>query len=47
VAGDGAVSPLAAGLAVDSNGGRAPLALATGNLPAGGVAVITFQVTVQ
>jgi large repetitive protein len=47
VAGDGAASPLVAGLLVDSNGGRAAGAAATGILPAGGVAVITFQVTVQ
>jgi uncharacterized repeat protein (TIGR01451 family) len=47
VAGDGVTSPLIAGLAVDSNGGRAAGAVATGILPAGGVAVITFQVKVN
>jgi uncharacterized repeat protein (TIGR01451 family) len=48
VAGDSGTSPLLTpGLAVDSNGARAPLAPATGILPAGGVAVITFQVTVN
>lgn len=47
VAGDGATSPLIAGLAVDSNGSRVPAAAATGILPAGGTATITFQVTVQ
>jgi uncharacterized repeat protein (TIGR01451 family) len=47
VAGDGATSPLIAGLTVDSNGSRAAGAVATGILPAGGVAVITFQVKVD
>ena len=47
VAGDGATSPLVAGLLVDNNGARVPAALATGILPAAGVATITFQVTVQ
>jgi uncharacterized repeat protein (TIGR01451 family) len=49
VAGDGATSPLLTpGLLVDNNVPvRAPGAIATGNLPAGGVATITFQVTVQ
>ena len=47
VAGDGAVSPMVAGLAVDSNGARVAGALATGILPAGGVATIIFNVTVQ
>jgi uncharacterized repeat protein (TIGR01451 family) len=47
VFGDGATSPLVAGLLVDSNGSRAPGVVATGILPALGVATITFQVTVQ
>jgi uncharacterized repeat protein (TIGR01451 family) len=47
VAGDGATSPLVAGLLVDSNTSRVPLALATGTMPAGGVATIIFKVTVQ
>jgi uncharacterized repeat protein (TIGR01451 family) len=47
VAGDGATSPLIAGLLVDSNVGRAVGAAATGTLPALGVATIIFQVTVQ
>lgn len=47
VAGDGAVSPLIAGLQVDSSVVRAPLALATGTLPAGGVATIVYSVVVQ
>jgi uncharacterized repeat protein (TIGR01451 family) len=46
VAGDGATSPLVAGLLVDNNGSRTPGALATGILPAGGVATVTFQVKV-
>ena len=47
VAGDSATSPLAAGLAIDDNAARAAAAAATGNIAAGGVAVVTFQVTVQ
>ena len=47
VAGDGGTSPLIAGLAVDSDGSRAPGAVATGILPPGGVAVVTFQVKVD
>jgi uncharacterized repeat protein (TIGR01451 family) len=47
VAGDGATSPLVAGLLVDSNGARVPGAVATGILPAAGVATIIFKVTVQ
>ena len=47
VFGDGATSPLIAGLLVDSNGARTPGAVASGILPATGVATITFQVTVQ
>lgn len=48
VAGDGAASPLVTpGLLVDSIGSRGAAVAATGNLPAGGVATITFQVTVQ
>jgi uncharacterized repeat protein (TIGR01451 family) len=47
VFGDGATSPLIAGLLVDSNGVRTPGAVASGILPATGVATITFQVTVQ
>jgi uncharacterized repeat protein (TIGR01451 family) len=47
VAGDGPTCPLVAGIAVDSNGSRAPAAVATGLLPAAGVAIITFQVKVQ
>ena len=46
VAGDGATSPLIAGLLVDDNGSRTPGAPATGILPAGGVATVTFQVKV-
>jgi uncharacterized repeat protein (TIGR01451 family) len=47
VAGDGATSPLVAGLLVDSNVSRVAGAAATGILPAGGVATIIFSVTVQ
>jgi uncharacterized repeat protein (TIGR01451 family) len=47
VFGDGATSPLVAGLLVDNNNSRGAGAVATGILPAGGVATITFQVTVQ
>jgi uncharacterized repeat protein (TIGR01451 family) len=47
VAGDGATSPLIAGLLVDANLARVPAALATGILPAGGVATVIFKVTVQ
>lgn len=47
VAGDGATSPLAAGILVDSNGSRTAGTVATGILPALGVATVTFQVTVN
>jgi uncharacterized repeat protein (TIGR01451 family) len=47
VAGDGATSPLIAGLLVDSNGSRGAGAVATGNLGPGAVATIIFKVTVQ
>ena len=47
VFGDGATSPLVAGLLVDANNSRGAGVVATGILPAGGVATITFQVTVQ
>jgi uncharacterized repeat protein (TIGR01451 family) len=47
VAGDGATSPLIAGLLVDSNGSRTPGAVATGILGPGGVATVIFRVTVQ
>lgn len=47
VAGDSALSPLVAGLLVDADGSRAAGVAATGNLPGLGVAVITFQVTVD
>jgi uncharacterized repeat protein (TIGR01451 family) len=47
VNGDGAVSPLIAGLLVDNNNARAPGAVATGTLPAGGTATITYSVVVQ
>jgi uncharacterized repeat protein (TIGR01451 family) len=48
VAGDaGPGSPLAAGLLVDDNAGRAPGVAATGILPATKSAVVIFQVTVQ
>lgn len=48
VAGDGATSPLLTpGLVIDSSLGRAPAALATGIIPAGGVATIVYSVTVQ
>jgi hypothetical protein len=47
VAGDGATSPLAAGLIVDDNPARAANAAASGNIAAGKSAVVIFQVTVQ
>jgi hypothetical protein len=47
VNGDGATSPLVAGLLVDNNTSRSAGAVATGNLPAGTSATITYQVTVQ
>ena len=47
VNGDGAVSPLIAGLLVDNNNARAPGAVATGTLPAGGTATIVYSVVVQ
>jgi uncharacterized repeat protein (TIGR01451 family) len=47
VYGDGATLPLIAGLLVDDNGSRTPGAAATGILPAGKSATITFQVTVN
>ena len=47
VQGDGGTSPLAAGLTIDSNAGRGAGAAASGNIPASGVATITYQVTVQ
>ena len=48
VAGDGATSPLAAGLTIDDdNPARVAGAAATGNMAAGSTAVITFQVTVD
>lgn len=47
VNGDGATSPLIAGLLVDSNGSRAAGTVATGTLAAGQVATIIFNVTVQ
>jgi uncharacterized repeat protein (TIGR01451 family) len=47
VALDGPVSPLIAGLVADSNGSRTAGAVASGILPASGISVITFQVTVH
>jgi len=48
VAGDGATSPLGAGLTIDDdNPVRAAGAAASGNMAAGTTAVITFQVTVD
>lgn len=47
VAGDGSTSPLIAGLLVDNNSGRSAGVAATGVLPAGKSATITFQVTVK
>lgn len=47
VAGDGAVSPLAAGMAVDSNNSRAAGAAASGTVSASGVATITYQVQIN
>ena len=47
VAGDGSTLPLIAGLLIDNNSGRAAGVAATGILPAGGVATIVFQVTVN
>ncbi len=47
VIGDGATSPLTAGLLVDDNSGRAAGAAASGNLLPKGVATIIYQVTVQ
>jgi uncharacterized repeat protein (TIGR01451 family) len=47
VAGDGAVSPLIAGILVDANVGRAPGTVATGTLAAGAVATVVFSVTVN
>ena len=47
VAGDGGTSPLVAGLAIDSNSSRGAGVAASGNIPASGVATITYQVTVQ
>jgi uncharacterized repeat protein (TIGR01451 family) len=46
VAGDGATSPMIAGLLIDNNNSRTPGAAATGVMPAGATATITFQVTV-
>ena len=47
VANDGSTSPLIAGLLVDNNNARAAGAVATGTLPAGGTATITYSVVVQ
>jgi uncharacterized repeat protein (TIGR01451 family) len=47
VFGDGATSPLIAGLLVDNNGVRGAGIVASGILPAAGVAIIIFKVTVQ
>jgi uncharacterized repeat protein (TIGR01451 family) len=47
VHGDGATSPLIAGLLIDNNTSRAAGALATGILPANSSATITYQVTVN
>jgi uncharacterized repeat protein (TIGR01451 family) len=47
VSGDGATSPLVAGILVDSNAGRTGGTVATGILAAGTSAVITYSVTVN
>ncbi len=47
VAGDGSTFPLIAGLLVDNNSGRSAGVAATGVLPAGATATITFQMTVK
>lgn len=47
VIGDGATSPLIAGLLVDSNGLRTAGTVASGTLLAGQVAIIVYNVTVQ
>ncbi len=48
VAADGAASPLAAGLTIDDNNPvRAAGAVASGNVAAAGVVLVTFQVTVD
>jgi uncharacterized repeat protein (TIGR01451 family) len=47
VAGDGSTFPLIAGLLVDNNGSRSAGVAATGVLPAGASATITFQMTVK
>jgi large repetitive protein len=47
VNGDGAVSPMIAGLLIDSDGTRAAGTLATGTLPPLGVAIIVYSVVVQ
>jgi uncharacterized repeat protein (TIGR01451 family) len=47
VANDGSTSPLIAGLPIDNNSSRSAGAAATGNMPAGSSATITFQVTVN
>jgi len=48
VAGDGAASPLAAGLVIDDDvPARTAGAVATGNIAAGNSATVTFQVTIQ
>jgi len=47
VAGDGATSPLSAGLAVDANGSRGAGVAATGIIAPAGVATVIFRVTIQ
>jgi uncharacterized repeat protein (TIGR01451 family) len=47
VAGDGSTFPLIAGLLVDNNGSRSAGVAATGVLPAGASATVTFQMTVK
>ncbi len=47
VAGDGSTLPLIAGLLVDNNSGRSAGVAATGVLPAGSSATITFQTTAK
>lgn len=47
VNGDGATSPLVAGLLIDNNTSRAAGAVATGILPSSTTATVTFQVTVN
>jgi len=47
VAGDGPTLPLITGMLIDNNTGRSPGEAATGILPAGTSATVTFQVTIN